>query len=81
MGKKLFMVTAYTLDRGEYGISVDLGGVFENKITADIVAESYRIKGFLSRVIEIEVGKQYPIVRHGYEHDGVARKELAFYIE
>ena len=83
MDKKVYLVTVVTTPKGEYGKVVDAAGVFENKITADLLAESYRSKGFYCEVNEFEVGKQYPIVRPKYmwEKDGVPRKRLFDYIE
>ena len=80
---KVYLVAVNTTPKGEYGKVVDAAGVFENKITAELLAESYYSKGFYVRIYEFEVGKQYPIVRAkcAWEDDGVPRMRLFDYIE
>lgn len=81
--KKIYLVTVVTTPKGEYGEVDDAAGIFENKITAELLAESYRSKGFRVNVYEFEVGKQYPIVRQKclWKDDGVPRMRLFDYIE
>ncbi len=83
MDKKVYLVTVVTTPKGEYGRVDDAAGIFENKITAELLAESYHSKGFRARIYEFEVGKQYPIVRQkcAWEDDGVPRIRLFDYIE
>lgn len=80
---KVYLVTADTTPKGEYGQVVDAAGVFENKITAELLAESYRSKGFSCKVYELKVGKQYPIVRTKcvWKDDGIPRMRLFECIE
>lgn len=80
---KVYLVTVDTTPKGEYGKVVDAAGVFKNKITAELLVESYRSKGFESWMYELEVGKQYPIVRPkcAWDNDGVPRMRLFEYIE
>ena len=80
---KVYLVTVNTTPKGEYGKVVDAAGVFKNKITAELLVETYRSKGFHVHIYEFEVGKQYPIVRAkcAWEDDGVPRMRLFEYIE
>lgn len=80
---KVYLVTVNTTPKGEYGKAIDAAGIFKNRITAELLAESYHSKGFRVYVDELEVGKQYPIVRAkcAWEDDGVARKRLFEYFE
>ena len=64
MNRERYVVTAITRPCGAYSIQVNLVGVFDSEVAAQIVKDSIELKGYKGKISKVDSGKVY-----SYGHD------------